>query len=235
MKKLLLIDDDIDILKLNQKFLSAEGYEVRVLDNPKETLKLLKSYHPDCIILDIMMPGVNGFVLCSQIRSVMNVPFVFLSGRTTEEFRLKGFQLGADDFITKPYSLKELSARIKVILRRNNKQKNSLDILSYPPLKLDLRLHKAYSEDEEIPLSNREYDLLYHLMSHPNQTITFENLGNAIWGSYYSTDRKTIMVTASRLRKKLSLFVGLDNIITTVWSKGYQFSMKRTQNANESI
>ncbi|MDO5291863.1 MAG: response regulator transcription factor [bacterium] len=229
MAKLLLIDDDLDVLKINKNFLTRQGYEVMVSNNAVSSIQSLNKYHPDCIILDIMMPELDGFKSSQKIRSITDTPFIFLTGVTSEAARLKGFQLGADDYITKPYSLKELSARINVVLRRSNKQVQSASEISYPPLRLDLTLHKAFYDTEEIALSNREYELLYHLMTKPNQTLTFEKLGQLIWGSYTSSDRRTIMVTASRLRKKLSYYEGLDELITTVWSEGYQFHKKKVK------
>ena len=233
MPKLLLIDDDEDVLSLNEGFLQKEGFITKRTTKPKECIPLLKHFDPDCIVLDVLMPELNGFELCKEIRKHSDAPFLFLSGCTSEDDRLQGFSLGADDYITKPYSLQELSARIRVILRRNTPKETSLNFLCYPPLKLDLQLHKAYYNEEEIALSNREYELLYHLMSKPNQTLTFEKLGELIWGNYQQTDRKTLMVTASRLRKKLSLYVGLTEVITTVWSKGYQFTWKKVYGENE--
>ena len=135
--------------------------------------------------------------------------------------------LGADDYVVKPYSLRELSARIQVQIRRHNESaSNSKTILSYPPLKLDLAKHKAFYNDQEILLSNREYELLYLLVSNPNQVMTFEDIGNSIFECYTESDRRTIMVTASRLRKKFESYVGLSDIIETVWSKGYLFRIK---------
>lgn len=223
MAKLLLIDDDSDVLQINKNFLTRQGYEVITSNDPVTSIRTLKKHRPDCIILDVMMPGLNGFESCSRIRSMTDAPFIFLTGVTSEAARLKGFQLGADDYITKPYSLKELSARINVVLRRTKHQLSAANEISYPPLRLDLTLHKAYYDSQEIALSNREYELLYHLMANPKKTLTFEKLGNLIWGTYSASDRRTIMVTASRLRKKLSYYEGLDDVITTVWSEGYQF------------
>lgn len=227
MAKLLLIDDDTDVLQINKNFLTRQGYEVIISNNAISSIRTLKLDRPDCIVLDVMMPGMNGFESCRKLRSMTNAPFIFLTGVTDEAARLKGFSLGADDYITKPYSLKELSARINVVLRRTKQQQAVANEISYPPLRLDLSLHKAFYDKEEIALSNREYELLYHLMSNPDKTLTFEELGQLIWGAYTASDRRTIMVTASRLRKKLSYYEGLHDVITTVWSEGYQFHAKK--------
>jgi DNA-binding response OmpR family regulator len=225
MANLLFIDDDTDISAINAKFFSKEGHTVKIASTAKKGIALLKTFLPDCIILDVMMPEQNGFDTCREIRTFSTAPIIFLSGCTTEDDRIKGLMIGADDYIIKPYSFRELSARIQVQLRRHIGNSNP-SFLSYPPLSLDLRLHKAFYNKEEIQLSNREYELLYLLVSHPNQTVTFKEIGVSMWENYLETDRRTIMVTASRLRKKLEGYPNLVNIIETVWSKGYKFIAK---------
>lgn len=225
MANLLFIDDDPEISAINKKYFTKQGHTVKIGSNGVECLQLLKKYTPDCILLDIMMPEMDGFTTCEEIKSISSAPIIFLSGRTSEEDKIKGLMLGADDYVVKPYSFKELSARIQVQLRRNRNIVNTT-ILAYPPLTLDVIAHKAFHNDAEIYLSKREYELLYHLVSHPNQTITFEEIGKVMWEHYSETDRRTIMVTASRLRKKFEDYPGLTNIIETVWSKGYKFIAK---------
>ena len=222
MSNILFIDDDRDILDINLKYFTKEGYTVKTTSRPEETFQLIKGFQPDCIILDVMMPGVNGFELCKRIRTLSTAPIIFLSGRTTENDKVRGLKLGGDDYVIKPYSFRELSARIQVQLRRCKER-----MISHPPLSLDLTHHKAYYKEEEIILSNREYELLYLLMSNANQLVTFEAIGRYLWNAYTENDRQTIIVVASRLRKKLELYEGLTNIIETVWSKGYTFHAKQ--------
>lgn len=226
MSKLLLVDDDIDVLTVNKKYFTKEGYEVKVAINAVNAIQLLKTFSADCIILDIMMPGLNGFDACKQIRAITHSPIIFLSGCASEKDTIKGLLIGGDDYIIKPYSLKELSARIQVQIRRTAKAYEKSTTISYPPLFIDLVGHKALYNDEDIPLSNREYELLYLLATKPNHTVTFEDIGKAMWGTYSETDRRTIMVTASRLRKKLEDYIGLSELIETVWSKGYKLIVK---------
>lgn len=223
MSKLLLIDDDTEVLAVNKRYFLKEGYEVKAVINAMNGIQMLKEFKADCILLDVMLPGINGFDACKQIRTITNAPIIFLTGRTSEDDKINGLLLGADDYVIKPYSLRELSARIQVQIRRHAGNTSTSTTISYPPLLLNLGTHKAFYNEEEIPLSNREYELLYHLVSHPNETITFEEIGEAIWGTYTDNDRRTIMVTASRLRKKFESFIGLSEIIETVWSKGYKF------------
>lgn len=228
MPTLLLIDDDKEVLTINSKYFKQLNYEVKAVTNARSALTLLKSYSPDCIVMDVMMPGMDGFKACTKIKEICSAPIIFLTGKDTEDDKIQGLLLGADDYMIKPYSLRELEVRIQVLIRRyqNIPVSDKANILEYPPLRLDLTKHKAYYEEEEISLSNKEYDLLYLLAASPNRVFTFEEIGNAIWNNYLESDRKTIMVTASRLRKKLDTYPGLSRFIETVWSQGYQFVTK---------
>ena len=228
MPTLLLIDDDKEVLTINTKYFKQLHYEVKAVTNARSALTLLKSFSPDCIVMDVMMPGMDGFKACTKIKEICQAPIIFLTGKDTEDDKIQGLLLGADDYMVKPYSLRELEVRIQVLIRRyqNISVTDKASILEYPPLRLDLTKHKAYYQDDEIALSNKEYDLLHLLAASPNQVFTFEEIGNAIWNSYLESDRRTIMVTASRLRKKLDDYPGLSRFIETVWSKGYKFVTK---------
>lgn len=225
MSKLLLVDDDTEVLSLNKQYFQKMGYEVKIATNAKSGFHIIKNFNPDCIVLDVMMPGIDGFQAARKIVELTNAPFIFLTGKASKIEKLKGFHLGADDYLVKPYSLQELSARINVILRRYHHLVSSTTI-KYSPLSIDLVHHKAFYNQEQIPLSNREYELLFHLVSNPNTTLTFEDLGKLLWGTYTNSDRRSIMVIVSRLRKKLEAYIGLSNFITTLWSEGYQFTPK---------
>ena len=226
---LLLIDDDAAVLEMNGKFLASQGFKVFTSSNPMHGLNLVKSKKPDLIVMDVMMPGMDGYELCSKIRQFSNIPIIFLTGKASEEDKIKGLVTGGDDYIVKPFSLKELKARIDALLRR-------VGIFSAPPidnnsilfgdLKIDMTLHKAFYMDEDLQLTNRDYDILIYFCNHPNKVITFEELGNALLGSYTELDRRTIMVNVSRLRKKMNIDYSLYNMIETVWSKGYKFIVK---------
>lgn len=225
MSNILFVDDDYDFLEINARYFTKEGHNVKTSSTPEHIFRLLKSFQPDCIVLDVMMPGMNGFEVCKRIRSFSRVPIIFLSARTGENDRIKGLILGGDDYLVKPYSFRELSARIRVQLRHNSRI--DANRISYPPLSLDLKQHKAFYNNEDIFLSNREYDLLLLLVTNANQVVTYEAISNQIWGTYTENDRKTIMVIASRLRKKLDSYHELTNTIESVWSKGYTFNIKQ--------
>lgn len=230
MATLLLVDDDTEVLEINGKFLASSGYNVYTASTPMRGLALAKSKNPDCIVLDVMMPGMSGYELCAEIRKTSNVPIIFLTGKSSEDNKIQGLVTGADDYMVKPYSLKELKTRIDVILRRINTMATpSQDShqLKFGNLTIDMLAHKAYYCDEDLQLANREYEVLIYLAEHPNRDITFEELGKALFGSYEELDRRSVMVNVSRLRKKMNLDSELENMIETVWSKGYRFQVKQ--------
>lgn len=228
MPKLLMIDDDTEVLAVNKRYFEQDGFLIRTAASAEDAFVVLKEFKPDCILLDVMMPGADGFEACAKIKQLSGgAPVIFLTGRVSEDDKVEGLMLGADDYIEKPYSLKELKARVTVQLRKKNAASSKPShILMVPPLKLDVLAHKTYYGDTEIPLSNREYDLLHILASKKNTVVSFEEIGTAFFGVYNDADRRTVMVTASRMRKKLEDYTGLDNIIETVYAKGYVLRTK---------
>ena len=227
MKSIILIDDDKDVLSINSTYLENEGYSVIGFENADLALEKLNSLTPDCIVLDIMLPGTDGLTAVPMIKKLTNAPIILLSGRASEDDRVDGLLSGADDYMIKPYSLKELSARIKLQIRKKNLPK-AANTITYPPIQIKLMEHKVlYNNDEEITLANREYELLLMLVQNPGQIISFEEIGKKIWGVYQESDRRSIMVMASRLRKKLELYEGLGNCIETSYGQGYKFIIPR--------
>lgn len=227
MAKLLLIDDDIEVLKLNKRYLETQGFTVYATNIAEKAVPFIKKQPPDCILLDVMMPNLNGYCICKKIRSISNIPIIFLSGLGSEDERIKGLMLGAEDYIVKPYSLKELKLRIDALLRRS--KSNAIQIsntqLIFSDLKIDKMTHKAYFLSKDLQLANREYEVLLYLAEHPNQEITFHALGQSLFGTYQDTDRSSLMVIVSRLRKKLGEYPEIENIIKTIWSVGYLFQI----------
>lgn len=223
MNRILLIDDDAEVLEINEKYLTKRGYMVETAGNATEGYEKIKKSMPDCILLDVMMPKIDGYSACKEYRKIANVPIIFLTGKASEEDKIHGLMLGADDYMVKPYSLKELEARIMVNIRRYKMQTMTDNVLSFPPLTINTTMHKVFYNDEEISLSNREYEVLLYLLQNVNQTVTFEQIGMKLWGTYQDADRRSIMVHMSRLRKKIESYVGLEHVIETVWSEGYQY------------
>ncbi len=228
MAKLLLIDDDTEVLDINCKYLSGEGFLVRTAADPLQGIEYARKMKPDCILLDVMMPQMNGFEVCAKIREFSSAPIIFLTGKDSEDDKINGLVTGADDYIVKPYSLRELKARIDVILRRSRKTapKQDSNLITFRNLTVDKLAHKAFYKGEDLQLANREYEVLLYLVGHPNQEVTFEELGTALFGTYQESDRRSVMVNVSRLRKKMTIDFELENMLETVWSKGYKFIAK---------
>lgn len=224
MTKLMLVDDDEEVLDINRKYFENKGYQVTTMNNAIDAIKNIPKISPDCIVMDIMMPKVSGFHALPQIRQLTDAPVIFLTGCTDENHKIDGLLLGAEDYMVKPYSLRELEARIIVQLRKLEKTEKR-NLLSFPPLTINTTTHNVYyNETQEIILSNKEYNFLALLASKPKTPWTFQEIGESLWGTYSDSDRRTIMVIASRLRKKLADYDGLQEYIETVWSKGYKFN-----------
>lgn len=227
MSEVVLVDDDEEVLSINHKYLSKEGYLIRSFTSAKQAVAYVKENPVDCVVLDVMMPQMNGFSACSEIRKFSDVPIIFLSGKTEEDDKVKGLVLGADDYVEKPYRLKELSTRIMVNVRRRSlsiKSEMQENVINLPALKIDMTSHRVfYRGKDEIQLTNQEYELLLYMASNPNKEITFREIGELLRGSYMEGDRRIVMVNVSRLRKKLEEYAELSNMIETVWSKGYRF------------
>ncbi len=228
MYTLIMVDDDADVLKINEKYFTREGYTVYTARCASDCLKLIAQHGADCILLDVMMPETSGFDALSEIRKHTMAPVLFLTGKADEASRIKGLMLGADDYIQKPYSLAELQARIIANIRRHNSATAPSTApsplrLSFPPLEVDVIKHAAFCDGQDLQLSNQEYELLHMLVSSPRQLVTFEQLGTKIWGSYRPENRQAVMVSISRLRKKMEHPTNISYMIETVWGKGYHF------------
>ena len=223
MDRILLVDDDSEVLYVNGEFLRGKGYQVKTAQSAREAIGMLPEFMPHCIVLDVMMPGMDGFEAMKQIRMITQVPVLFLTGRTEEADRIQGLVTGAVDYIVKPCSLEELSLRIQVHITRYRGVTGQTGILEFPPLRIELLNHRVFCRDEEILLSNKEYELLVCLARNNRKVMTFEEIGKELLGGYIDADRRNIMMNASRLRKKMEGFVGLENMIETVWGKGYCF------------
>lgn len=229
MASLLLIDDDVDVLEINRKFLTGEGFTVHIADTPQKGIALARKLSPSCIVLDVMMPDMDGFEVCETIRTFSSAPIIFLTGKSSEDDKINGLLTGGDDYLVKPYGLRELSARIRALLRRASLQPvppANANVLTFRDLSIDKLKHKAFYKGEDLGLANREYEVLLYLATHPNQDVTFEELGTALFGVYSELDRRSVMVNVSRLRKKMTIDFALENMIETVWSKGYRFIAK---------
>lgn len=226
MANLLLVDDDLEVLEINRKYLEKEGFNVSICSDPTQVIDMIKTNEFHCIILDIMMPMIDGIAICKTLRGFSSIPVLFLTGKSSENDKVEGLVSGADDYVVKPYSLRELKARIDVLLRRTStlSSTQNSNLLTFGNLDIDLLAHKALFKGTDLLLSNREFELLALLASRPDQLITFEEIGTALFGIYTENDRRSVMVNMSRLRKKMNIDFELENRFETVWGKGYIFN-----------
>ncbi len=220
---ILVADDDETILDLMRDFLEAEGFAVETACESQEVVPLVARAPIDCILLDVMMPGISGFELCRQLRETSDVPILFLSARQTDTDKLRGFGLGADDFIVKSATPAEVVARIKAVLRRIQPKKtvSVQQQLDFGRLVINIAAHEVRMNGSIISLAAREFALLRFFAEHPRQVFTREQLFERCWGEI--GDRHTVAVHIARLREKIEQDPTRPCYISTVWGVGYRF------------
>ncbi|MBR2263109.1 MAG: response regulator transcription factor [Firmicutes bacterium] len=227
-QKILIADDDANIAELISLYLEKEGFETRKAENGRQALEILKSYAADLIVLDIMMPEMDGYEVCRTVRKDSAVTIIMLTAKGETFDKVLGLELGADDYMVKPFDTKELVARVKAVLRRSAVPERGNDKkISYPGLVINLSNYSVTFRDRDIEMPPKELELLHFLASHPNQVFTREQLLNQIWGYEYYGDTRTVDVHIKRIREKLDQ--GEDNgswSIKTVWGVGYKFEVK---------
>ena len=199
--RILLVDDDTDILEINRSFLTNEGYDVSVATNIAQTLQKVETNSYDCIVLDIMLPDGNAYDLPSKIHVYSNAPIIFLSAKDQLEDKITGFKAGGDDYMTKPYNLPELSARISAHIRRNMTRDGFL--MEFPPLTMNVKTREVTLNNVPVHLTNREFDILRLLAETPNVIVPFARIYSHVWGDDGLCDNHLVMVNISYLRKKM--------------------------------
>ena len=223
--KILVVDDE-DLLVKGIRFnLQNEGYEVLTGSNGLEALQIVQSQKPDLLVLDVMMPEMDGLTACSKIREFSNVPIILLTAKTDDMDKLMGFDHGADDYLTKPFNILELKARIRALLRRASSGKSAAEAntLTIGPITLDLDARNAYRAGELVDLTAKEFDVIEFLMRNPNRVYSREALLDTIWAYEYRSDIRTVDVHIRRLREKLEEHPAEPNYIMTKWGVGYYF------------
>jgi len=224
-KKILAVDDDAKVLKILQHSLTREGFEVICATDGFEALERAKETKPDLILLDIMMPGMDGFETLRHLKEFLDVPVIILSARGEELDRVVGFRMGVDDYQTKPFSPVELALRVKAVLRRSvsaAKQKTA-EIIKYGGLVIDYNKRLVENGERSINLTPKEFELLWLMASHPGQVFTKPHLLERIWESTYEGDENTVNVHIRRLREKIEDDPSSPIYIKTVWGTGYKF------------
>lgn len=229
-QKILIVDDDNNIAELISLYLTKECYDTKIVNDGEQALIAFEHYKPNMLLLDLMLPGIDGYQVCREIRAKSDVPIIMLSAKGEVFDRVLGLELGADDYILKPFDSKELVARVKAVLRRFQPAKPeayaSVDIkcVEYPGLIVNLSNYSVTYDGQQIDMPPKELELLYFLASSPNQVFTREQLLDNIWGYEYVGDTRTVDVHVKRLREKIK-----DKPtwrIATVWGIGYKFEVK---------
>ncbi len=222
--KILVVDDE-DLLVKGIRFnLQNDGYEVITGSNGLEAIEQAKTCHPDLIVLDVMMPEMDGLTACVKIRETSNVPIILLTAKTSDMDKLMGFDQGADDYLTKPFNILELKARIRALLRRSGTQeKPATQTLTIGTISLDLDARNAYRSGILADLTAKEFDVVEFLMRNPNRVYSREALLDTIWTYEYRSDIRTVDVHIRRLREKLEENPADPQYIMTKWGVGYYF------------
>ncbi|QIZ05439.1 response regulator transcription factor [Priestia megaterium] len=228
MKKILLIEDDVSISELQRDYLEINHFNVEIQHTGDGGLQLALQNQYDLIILDVMLPGVNGFEICKQIRAVKNIPILFVSAKKDEIDKIRGLGLGADDYITKPFSPSELVARVKAHLERfdrlagNQAKTNTIFVHG---ISIDKSARKVHMNGEEIPFTTKEFDLFVFLVMHPNQVLSKEQLYENIWRLESAADVSTVTVHIRKIRGKIERDPAHPKFLETVWGAGYRFNI----------
>ena len=222
--KVLIIDDDANICEVINMYLLSGGYETRICHNGKEAINLFLEFKPDIVLLDIMIPGVDGIEVLKWIRKNNEVPVIMLTAKGDTFDKVLALELGADDYVVKPFEPKELMARVKAVMRRYNYEDKDKEAVNYTDLIIDAASYSVVYEGEEIKMPPKEFELLHYLATNKNKVFTREQLLCEVWGYDYPGDSRTVDVQIKRLREKIS--GGANWQIETVWGVGYKFEVK---------
>ena len=225
--KVLVVDDDTNISELLRLYLEKDGYAVVIANDGRQAIELQKSEVPDLILLDIMLPVFDGWHVCREIRKTSDVPIIMVTAKGETFDKVLGLELGADDYISKPFDTKEILARIKAVLRRVNSSDNSKqDIVKFDNLVINISNYELIVCGKTIDTPPKELELLYHLASNPNRVYTRDQLLDEVWGYDYYGDSRTVDVHVKRIREKIENVSQMWEL-KTVWRVGYKFETKK--------
>ena len=224
--KIMVVDDDPNIRELVRLYLEKEGFEVACAERGDEAVKAFRASPPNLMLLDVMLPGMDGWQVCREVRKTSRVPIIMLTAKDETFDKVLGLELGADDYIVKPFDMKELVARIKAVIRRFQAADAPEKELVFPGLTINISQYTVTYMGKPLEMPPREIELLYFLASHPGMVFTREQLLEQVWGYDYFGDSRTVDVHVKRLREKLSGGEELGWQIKTVWGVGYKFEVK---------
>jgi DNA-binding response OmpR family regulator len=227
MKKILIIEDDPDIAELERDYLKLNGYAAEIETDGDSGLKKALAGGYDLILVDLMLPGKSGYEIIGEIRKKYEIPVIVVSARTEDIDKIRGLDVGADDYMTKPFSPAELLARVKSHLRRYERLRGDSaqgSLLSFGNLEINGSAHKVYVNGREVPMTAKEYELLFFLASNPNIVFTKEHLFDVLWGMNAFGDLATVPVHIQKIRKKIEKDPSAPTMIETLWGTGYRFN-----------
>ena len=229
MSRILIVEDDRKIAQLESDYLESNGYETKIIEDGKKALSELKTNHYDLILLDLMLPGCSGYDICRKIRDEIDIPILMVTARTEGVDVIRGLGLGADDYITKPFSPSELVARVKAHLARyerligSNAVEN--DVIEIRGIRIDKTARRVWVNGEEKQFTTKEFDLLTFLAEHPNHVFTKEELFREIWDMESIGDIATVTVHIKKIREKIEMNTNKPQYIETIWGVGYRFKL----------
>lgn len=230
MEEILIVEDDVDIQKLFSICFEQEAIPYTITSSGLEAIEKVKKKNPSLILLDIMLPDMDGMEVCEQLRLITTTPIIFVSCKNSNSDKILGLSLGADDYIEKPFNIGVLMARVRAHLRRNRlleKKNASNKVIAWDNFSLNINAREIYREDEIIHLTAKEFDLLYFLLRHPNQVFSTEHLLDKVWGIDSPSEKRTVVVHISSLRKKIEENPINPKHIITVRGVGYKFAFDK--------
>jgi len=224
MSTVLVVDDEAIVRDVVVRYLRRDGHETREAATGDEARAILEAESPELVVLDVMLPGIDGLELCRWIRSRSDLPVIMLTARGEETDRVVGLELGADDYVTKPFSPRELAARVRTVLRRTRDSRGETDRAVLGRFEVDAGAREVRRDGELLRLTAREFDLLWFLLSHPRRVFSREQLMDSVWGYTSALDTGTVTVHIRRLREKIEDDPSRPRFLETVWGVGYRFS-----------
>ncbi len=225
MATMLIADDNRQITSILEEYAKKEGYSVKIAYNGRQALETFNQYKPDIVLLDVMMPIMDGFEVCREIRKVSNVPVIMITARGEDFERIMGLDIGADDYIVKPFSPAEVMARIRAVMRRIGADNVSSQLFTYDNLLINMEDYMVTIDDNNVSLTKKEIEILWTLAVNKNKVFTRDNLLNSLWGYDYYGDSRTVDSHIKRLRSKIDEFDHKNWEIKTIWGVGYKFEV----------
>jgi two-component system, OmpR family, phosphate regulon response regulator PhoB len=224
MPAVLVVDDEPIVREVVVRYLRRDGHRTLEAADGERARTLVEQERPDLVVLDLMLPGIDGLALCRWIRARSDVPVIMLTARGEESDRIVGLELGADDYVTKPFSPRELAARVRTVLRRSTRETAGHPRLVYDDLEIDASTREVLRRGEPLRLTAKEFDLLWFLASHPRRVFSRSQLMDRVWGYEAALDTGTITVHVRRLREKIEDDPSHPRLLETVWGVGYRFA-----------